>query len=134
MAQKASKKLLDATLELEDDSLQPEVLEPIKESPSEQHETPKVEELESGDGEEIDEDDDAPLAMKPENVKKDKKFKEERKKAKEEKKKAKLEKKKAKKDVIDMMTPIAATGELYLGYIQPTALGNMLRSARAFNE
>jgi hypothetical protein len=37
-------------------------------------------------------------------------------------------KKKAKKDVIDMMTPIATTGELYLGYIQPTALGNMLRS------
>jgi hypothetical protein len=43
-------------------------------------------------------------------------------------------KKNAKKDVIDMMIPIAATGDWYLGYIQPTPLGSMFKSARALTE
>ena len=37
-------------------------------------------------------------------------------------------KKIANDDVIDIMIPIATTGELNLGYIQPTALGSMFRS------
>jgi hypothetical protein len=37
-------------------------------------------------------------------------------------------KKKANDDVIDMMIPIATTGELNLGYIQPTPLGSMFKS------
>ncbi len=43
-------------------------------------------------------------------------------------------KKKAKKDVIDMMMPMATTGELNLECILPTKLGSMFRSARALIE
>jgi hypothetical protein len=43
-------------------------------------------------------------------------------------------KKNAKEDVTDMIIPIATTGELYLGCIQPTILGSMSRSERTWIE